>query len=349
MWLDAQISNLFFLTVSPFYSAGTVLGIWIAGGYRRTPKMPLKPVFWGITAGFFFVATASFFLPSIAFSRMVVALSYPLSAAWLSIWRGVYNAHRVGPRRAVLVGDADEAARLGGMLDSHPRPPFLLDGFVTETDNSNGQPDAGPSRIGRLSQLRDLIRLRGIHDVVFAAGSLSNQAIFQTMRELHDLNVQYRMLHEGSEHVIGKASISRLSIGLTLAELPEVVILRTRGGRRVFDVSVSLAALLLLPVAPILLPLARLPVMPALKKMKWIPAVLIGRRSLVGHTERDEQDLPEAWNLPLGVFSITNTLRVDELDRDDVARAYWFYVTHQSPGLDADIMIRSLRDERRSE
>jgi len=272
-----------------------------------------------------------------------VALSLPLSAIWLFLWRGVFNVQRVGPRRAVLVGDAEEAVRLTGMLDTHPRPPFLLEGFVTESDSMNGLPAGGPARLGRLTQLRDLIRLRGIHDVVFAARSLSNQTIFQAMRELQDLHVQYRMLHEGSEHVIGKASISRLSYGTVLADLPEVVVLRTRPARRLFDVSVSLVALLLVPFSPLVMPPARVPLGAFLRVTKWIPAVVSGRRSLVGCLPEHAKLLPPAWNLPPGVFSITNTLRSGELEKEDLILAYWFYVTHQSPGLDADIMIRSLR------
>ncbi len=345
IWAGGQLSSLFLATVSPVYAIATVLGIWLAGGYRRTPGIPLRPVFWGITVGFFTVAATSFFVPAIAFSRIVVASSFPISAVVLSVWRGIWNAHRVGSRRAVLVGDADEALRLSRMLEAHPRPPFLLDGYVTAAESRNGHQDEGPRRIGRLSNLRDLTRLRGIHDIVFADRSFSNQVIFQTMRELQDLNVQFRMLHEGSEHIIGKASISRLSIGATLAELPEVVELRSAASRRSFDVAIALGSIVLTPLAPFILPLARLPFMPTLRKLRWVPAVLAGRMSLVGTTEGHDALIPAAWNLQPGVFSITNTLRTKELDNDDLARAYWFYVTHQSPGLDADIVIRSLREE----
>lgn len=345
IWVGGQFASLFLATVSPVYAVATVLGIWLGGGYRRTLGIPLKPVFWGITAGFFTVAAASFFFPTIAFSRIVVATSFPVSAVMLSVWRGIWNANRVGPSTAVLVGDADEALRLSRMLEAHPRPPFILNGYVSAAEGANGHQDEGPRRIGRLSNLRDLIRLRGIHDIVFADRSFTNQVIFKTMRELQDLNVQFRMLHEGNEHVIGKASISRLSIGATLAELPEVVELRSVGARRSFDVAIALCSIVLTPLAPFILPLARLPFLPTLRKLRWVPAVLAGRMSLVGTTEEHSTLIPAAWNLQPGVFSITNTLRTKELDNDDLARAYWFYVTHQSPGLDADIVIRSLREE----
>jgi len=345
IWVGGQISSLFFATVSPVYAVATVVGIWIAGGYRRTPGIPLRPVFWGITAGFFSVAAASYFIPAIAFSRFVVATSFPITAVVLSVWRGIWNAHKVGSRRAVLVGDCDEALRLSRMLAAHPRPPFLLEGYVSGAEGRDGPHDAGPPRIGRLSNLRDLTRLRGIHDIVFAARSFSNQVIFRTMRELQDLNVQFRMLHEGSENVIGKASVSRLSIGTTLAELPEVVELRSSAERRLTDIAVALGSLILMPLAPFILPLARLPFLPTMRKLRWVPSVLAGRMSLVGTAEGHEAQIPASWNLKPGVFSITNTLRTKELNGDDMARAYWFYVTHQSPGLDADIVIRSLREE----
>ena len=37
---------------------------------------------------------------------------------------------RTGPRRALLVGHADEARRLRAMLSGHPDPPFQLIGYV---------------------------------------------------------------------------------------------------------------------------------------------------------------------------------------------------------------------------
>jgi hypothetical protein len=166
------------------------------------------------------------------------------------------------------------------------------------------------------------------------------------MGELQDLNVQYRMLHEGSDHIIGKASVSHLSLEDMLVDLPEVVNLRKRSARRMFDLSVSVTALLLVPLAPLLLPLARLPIGATFRKLKELPSVLAGRRALVGCRTEDVALLPASWNLPPGVFSITNTLRTGELEKEDLIRAYWFYVTHQSPGLDADIMIRSLREAR---
>ena len=272
-------------------------------------------------------------------------VSLPLAAAFLSVWRGIWNANRVGLRKAVLVGDAAEASRLAHMIESHPRPPFILDGFVADSDSSNGSQQNDPSRLGRLNQLRDIMRLRGIHDVVFAPRGLSNQMIFRTMHDLQDLKVQFRMLHEGSDQVIGKASISQLSMGATLAELPEVVVLRSRKAQRTYDVMMCLGALVLLPFSPLFLTLARLPIAASLRKLRWLPAVISGQMSLVGCSEEHLTVIPESWRLQKGVFSITNTFATRELDIDDLTRAYWFYVTHQSPGLDADIMIRSLREE----
>ena len=345
IWMGGQPAALFYGTVAPGYALGTVVGIWIAGGYRRSPSVPLRHVFVGIAVGFFVVASASYFIPAIGFSRIVILVSLPLSASFLSVWRGIWNANRVDIRKALLVGDAEEAGRLARMIESHPRPPFMLEGFVSGSDPSNGSPQYDSSRLGRFSQLRDIIRLRGIHDVVFAARGLSNQMIFRTMQDLQDLKIQFRMLQEGSDQIIGKASVSQLSMGATLAELPEVVVLRSRRAQRTYDVMMCLGAVILLPFSPLFLSLARLPIAATLRKLRWLPAVLSGQMSLVGCSEGHLSLIPDTWRLKKGVFSITNTFTTRELEIDDLTRAYWFYVTHQSPGLDADIMIRSLREE----
>jgi len=236
------------------------------------------------------------------------------------------------------------------MLEAHPHPPFLLDGYVSAKNEFTGSVEPGPVRLGRLDHLRDLVRFRNTDDVVFAARHLSNQTIFRTMTRLKDLGIQFRMLHEGSEHVIGKASISHLSLSSLLAQLPEVVLLRSRASRRTFEVNVAVLGILLLPIglAGLLFSRPDTRFGSFVRKLRYIPAVLSGKMALVGYDKNHEHLIPDAWNLRPGVFSITNTLQTQELDADDLTQAYWFYVTHQSSSLDMDIIVRSLRDTRDS-
>lgn len=343
MPLGAALSPLFLATVAPGYGVGAVAGIALAGGYRRGGLRRIRPALVGALTGLLAVAAASFFVKEIAFSRVVVLVSFPGVALALAGRRFVRHA-RTGAHRAVLVGRGAEAARLRGMLDGHPNPPFELTGYLAPDDEADDAVDA-PPRLGSLRHLRDLVRLRRIDDVVFAEDGLSHRAIFRLMQQLRDLPVQFRILAQGREHVIGKASIDDLSTPLLEADRA-VGTLRTVTGRRAFELPVALAGLLAHPFVgaaarrfgPGSFP-ARLA-----RRTRQMPAVLAGRRALVGIRPEDPFRPPPEWDLPLAVFSIAETLRLTDPTPKELNRAFWFYVSRQSASLDWDILVRSLRN-----
>jgi hypothetical protein len=152
------------------------------------------------------------------------------------------------------------------------------------------------------------------------------------------------MLHEGSEHVIGKSKIAPISLVSLLAQLPEVMEIRSNARRRAFEIPMALGGILLWPLARIATMLSPESKMARLSnRLGSMPRVLSGSLQLVG-LDSDHLDLvPDSWGLTEGVFSITNTLNTQALEADEISRAYWYYATHQSPGFDVDIVIQSLR------
>ncbi len=348
---DNELVSLFFLTVSPAYALGTIIGIGSLGGYRRHGRHPLQTVVFGTFIGFILMATLSYFIPQIAFSRIVVILSLPITIALLLLSRRFRPGTRKTERLAILVGDPQEASRLNRMLGLHPRPPFNLVGYVaTDSKNESRSAPAGHdsvSQLGQIRHLRDLVRLRQIDDVVFAARSLSNQTIFSTIRAISDLDVQFRMLHPGSQHVIGKSSVNQLALGAVVTRLPEVLSLRSEASRRVLDWAICLTGFAMYPAVFTATHVFKSRSAAILSSfLKEFPAVLTGKKSLVGFLPDHKSLISDGWQLKPGVFSITNTLAAQELDDDDLSRAYWYYVTHQTPGLDMDIILKSLRVNR---
>lgn len=335
------LSPLFLATTAPVFALATIIGIASVGGYRRRGRPNLGPVITGVLAGFILVASMSFFIQSMAFSRVVVVVSAPLSLGLLTLWRVVARRKRRGPRRAVLVGERAEADRLAKLLGGHPRPPFVLSGYVSDRTENAGR----VKRLGRVTHLRDLVRLRGFDDIVFAARDVSNQTIFKTMRALRDLSVQFRMLHEGQEHVIGKSAISHLSVSSLQADVTEVVELRSPATKFIFEKALSLAVI---PFFPLLWLFCRVvpknsPARLRAKLILGLGRVLSGKIALIGCRPQDMESLPENWNIREGLFAVTNTMKSEELESEEIARAYWYYVTHQTPGLDLEIIMASLR------
>ncbi|HMB91223.1 MAG TPA: hypothetical protein VKP65_10275, partial [Rhodothermales bacterium] len=287
----------------------------------------------------------SFFAKELAFSRAVVLASFPASALLLSLLRWQRRSRHTGPRRAVLVGPPCEARRLRTMLASHPHPPFQLVGYVSGGDEHETSRQGDLPRLGTWRHLRDLVRLRRIDDVVFAADGLSNQTIFGLMQHLRDLPTQTRILAAGREHVIGKATINDLSTPALIEAEEALGTPRSYFACRSFEVMVALGGLLLYPFVGLLALVtnedSRWRRLAA--KMRRLPAVLAGHLALVGyHPEEDFRPPPE-WNLRPGLFAVTDTLPTTHPTPEEMSQAYWFYVRNQSAFLDWTLIWHAVR------
>jgi GT2 family glycosyltransferase len=321
--------------VLPTYAAVLVTAVGLTGGYRRSGRA-LRPVLAGAGLAGLAVAALSYFVPTLAFSRAVVGLGLVVAAALLLARRVGRRAARRVPRSALLVGAGAEAERLQRLLDEHVRGSAVI-GYVAEADEAG----IALPRLGRPRQLRDLARLHGADDVVFAADSLTNTAILDGMRALRDLPVQLKILASGRDRIIGKASVEDYAAPLQAAERT-VAPLRPAWTRRILEVPVASVILLLSPALRLA---ARLRPSPRLRRLARLatrmPGVLAGRLALVGYDAAGTHP-PPAWGLLPGVVSVLDTRAARPQTIAEAHRAYWFYARHQSTWLDVEILLRAL-------
>lgn len=338
--IGSTLRPMFFVTVAPVYAFGAVAGIALLRGYRPPERLFSVPV--GALAGLLAAAALSFFVKSIAYSRLVVLAAFPVTLFAMVLWRLHRQARAAGVRRrALVVGPHKEAHRLQALLALQPQPPFELAGYVTPSKPRHaGKPGTLP-RLGGLHQLRDLVRLRRIDDVVFVPGSLPNHTIFSLIRQLQDLPVQFRMLAPGRPHVIGKATIDDFSMP-ALAETEVRGALRSAIDQRGFEVLLATAGLLLHPLIRLL---AFHPFFARLAaRTRQLPSVLWGRKALIGYDEQRTWRPPPEWNLKPGIFPITDLLVAPSEDPEALHHATWFYVSQQSAALDWDLLVRAVRN-----
>lgn len=331
----------FYLSVLPLYALGATAAIGLARGYGRG-RHRLRPLLTGMGSAFVAVATVSFFLPAIQFSRGAVLFGFAAAAAILLAQRLALHFRAREARSVLLVGDAAEATRLHRMLTGRPRSRLKLLGFVANEANKLPTAPEVVAHLGALHHLRDLVRLRGVHEVVFAADSLTNTGILRLMRDLRDLPVQFKILVHNHDRLIGKASVDDFSMPLLDAERT-VAPLRSGSRRLLLDVPVALVGTAMHPLCRLLArlrPTARMRSLACATAM--MPSVLAGRRALVGYDTRIATRPPEAWALQPGLVSILDTLPTRPAGIVEVHRAYWFYARHQSLWLDLEILARAL-------
>jgi O-antigen biosynthesis protein len=340
---DGVPPALFFGSVALGYALLSVGLIGMLGGYEPGRSRRLRDVWKGVGLAMIVMAAVSFFVKDIAFSRLLLLLSPLASGGLLSVLRlasAGTRSHQTS--RALLVGSRSEAGRFATLLASRPDPPFSLVGYVAgeteEARNGVSVPYMGPIR-----QLRDIARLRRIDEVVFSAGCLSNQDIFQLMQQLQSLPVQFRILSERNDYVIGKSSIDDLStVPLVDARL---AVGRPRSAvvRRAFEIPVAIVGILVAPFVMFVHGVSQTPRSTyLLDRMRLLPDVLLGRKALVGYDEKLEFLPPEGWRMKPGVFSVVDSL-LPPAKSEELNRAYWFYVQNQSASMDWDIIHGSIR------
>ena len=348
-WLRYQqtgstFASLFLATVAPAYAVATVASIGMAGGYRRSRHHPAGPVLVGLTSGFLVVSAFSFFVEQVAFSRFALVTAFALSLVLLVGWRFLLGRKDRSGRRALLVGGSAEADRLHRLMAAHPRPGFRLAGYVHE-DQPGATTASRLPRLGRPSALRDLVRIQGFDDIVFAARDVSNQDIIHHMRSLQDLVVGFRILSQGGDHLIGKAEIDHLSTGRLGMGSTEEISLRPAASRRLFEWGAGLLLSVSLPV--LWLGSRMTPRGSGLRRgvslLRGLPDVFTGKRALVGCESIHADLIPTLWNVKPGLFTVTNSVHTEELEPDDVLRSAWYYATHQGPGLDVSIIAAGFR------
>ena len=218
-------------------------------------------------------------------------------------------------------------------------------GYVTPSTAPELEAAPNLPCLGTLHHLRDLVRLRRIHDVVFASDNLSNQTIFTLMQRLHGLPAQTRILAAGREHVIGKASIDDLSTPALIEAEEALGTPRSQLTRRVFESAVAVLGMVAHPFISLM---ARFKGaesfwgLLAQRTRQWAE-VLAGRRALIGTRADDPFHPPPEWKLQPGVFAVTDTLGRRLMTAQEADQAYWFYVRNQSAFLDWIILLRAIR------
>ncbi len=331
-WADGSTFRTSYYTLLlPVYAGLQALGIRMAG-----PRGPVGSVAAGTAGAVLTVATASFFVPQIAFSRATVLFGYAAAAMLLAAWHVRRARAASGPKRVLVVGSAGEAVRLRRLVDVPGRAPVTVVGYVALRP-SPAEADA-PPHAGLPRQIRDLARLHAVDEVVFAADSLTNTAILDGMRALRDVPVLLKILASGRDRIIGKASVEDVSAPLLDAER---TVAPLRRSRRATEVPLAVALLLLTPLLRIAARLGSARAGRAAGLAARMPDVLAGRVALVG-VDTAQALPPNAWGLAPGIVSILDTLAAPPATIAEAHRAYWFYARHQSMGLDAQILWRAL-------
>lgn len=217
VWLSYRLINL-------IYTFVWFLSFVSIGLYLKKNNNSFKAVE-GVVAGLIINTSLTFFLPQYAFSRQVMLVAGLLNCIFLSGWRILFYLSAGSPRsgllinigkyifqrRTLIVADSDSAYGIIRKLDNSLDNKYNIVGFITPDDKNLIIPEIlNKPVLGTLKDLKHVVSVHNIHDVIFSTSSIDYQIILETIGNAEISNVDFKMIPADFDLIIGNTHIDTL-------------------------------------------------------------------------------------------------------------------------------------------
>lgn len=281
--------TLLVTAVIPSYITIWLLSVYFAGGYDRPVKIS-KSVF-GLLAGTVIILVSYALLPEwLRFSRALILLGTLWGIILLPLIRILLHKFNVPwvemgekeKKRFVIIGEKEEAIRVSNLLKSSiVKPDFL--GLVYPSENKAGNNEY----IGNISQIKDIINIYEIDEIIFCSADIKHHTIIDKMAEWQKEDIDFKIAPEDGLSIIGSNSIHTQGDLYTIG-INAIGSVQNRRNKRLIDFFFSL---LLIPFMPLAILFQHKP----FSFIRNIFQVLLACKSWVGYykPENDDMHLPK--------------------------------------------------------
>lgn len=233
-------------------------------------------------------------------------------------------------KRLVIIGDKEESERVSALLQQTGMNPAFV-GMVSYRParaSENGY-------LGHLGQIKEIITIHKINELIFCAKDIPAQVIIDQMSELQDEQVDYKIAPPESLSIIGSNSINT-SGDLYIIGINAIVKKENRRNKRLLDLLVSAC---LLAIFPIMALLVRQPG----GLFKNIFLVLFSRRSWVGFSPGSLHEGHKLPQIKKGVLSPLDGFPGRTIIRETAAQLDMTYARDYKPTNDLIILFKGYK------
>ncbi|MFZ5942352.1 MAG: glycosyltransferase [Bacteroidota bacterium] len=321
--------------VVPGYILIWLLSIYYSGGYDK----PLKYLSYlrGHLTGTLVILIIYALLPEeYRFSRALILLGSAYAILVTSGLRFLFHLAGVKDyefdlqkrKRIVIIGRENEAGRVSGLLrQTHIIPDVI--GFV------NPESEAGAAYIGSIDQIREIVAINRIDEIVFCAKDIPAQDIIRNMSLLIGVSVDYKIAPPESLSIIGSNSINTAGDLYTIHfnSIGKPSNLRSK---RLFDLVSSIILLLLSPFWAWFIPRR-------FRALKNCFMILFGKRSWIGYGLHPSLDMSVLPRLKKGILNPSGCCAGSLQDAEQVNRMNIQYAKDYKVTNDFNILIKGIR------
>ncbi len=328
----------FMVVVVPLYILIWMTSNYLSGVYDRPTRM--VKILQGITAGTILILVIYALLPEkYRFSRAIIMLGSAWAFLSMTGIRLLFNLLKfkyaqMGPvknRRFVIVGDLHEGKRVSDLLQKS----FVNPGFVGLVSVS-GKEQKNDGFIGTIDQIKEIILVYRIDEVIFCSKSISHQTIIDHMSELQDMRVDYKIAPEDSLSIIGSNSINT-SGDLYTINISAITSSANKRSKRFIDLA---ASIIFLPLTPFLLFILHQP----LGIFRNIFLVIFARRSWVGYIHDEHFDVERLPHIRKGILTPLDAFRNNKLSEEMKKQLNFIYARDYSPGNDLNVLMKGIKN-----
>ncbi len=236
-----------FRIIFPVYTFIWLISIYLSGAYYSKGRYHLKQVIGGAIVGFLLNSTFTYFFKQFAYSRVVVLIAFLLIIFVLGLWRVIYRwlgpqsiKHPIAKlRRTIIVGAGKEGIRILKKLRARPDIPYEICGFVDFDERNIGKEIDGTEVLSTIENIKDVIKVQKIDDVIFSSDRLSNKQILETISYASGTGVNFRIVPHELEYIIAKSSVDEIE-SLPLLDFVSSYDPIDMMAKRLFDIFASL-------------------------------------------------------------------------------------------------------------
>ena len=329
---------LFTLVAVPAYILIWLTSVYLSGGYDKPIR--LRRIIQGMAIGTVIILVLYSLLPEYyRFSRALIifgAVWGVLSMMFTRLILHVLNINqfRINEdknKRFIIIGEKQEAERVSELLQKTiVNPSFIgLVSFQHHRVNANGF-------IGHIGQIKEIIWIHNINEVIFCAKDIPAQMIMDQMSELKDLHVDYKIAPPESLSIIGSNSINT-SGDLYVIDINAITKIGNLRNKRLLDLVIASCLLLFYPV---LFFAVRNP--PGL--LRNIFLVILSLRSWVGYSDLTESETHRLPGIKKGVLNPFDAFRKKPVPGEAIARLNLLYARDYKITNDINIILKGFRD-----
>lgn len=313
-----------------------VASIFFAGGYDK--PLNLKKLTRGILTGTAIILVAYSLLPEdYRFSRALILFGTAWNLIWMNLIRFVFHTAgwkefqlSIGKKKRVLiVGTQKEFERIQNLLGQTSLAVEISGRVKPRPDDSE------TGSLGEISQLKEIIGINRIDELIFSAKDLSTRDIIQHMLALTSLQKDYKIAPPESPSIIGSNSVNTAG-DLYVINLSSIADPSNKRLKRLLDIVFSILLLLSLPVT-IWFYLNK-----PVQLVRNALTVVAGKKSWVGYFKVNDKDMKLLPSIRKGILTpIKNTGNKTDLEASYL-ESNLSYARDYSLGRDLSIILRNL-------